>query len=290
MNKMIQTKVRAWFKELKASWKREEFLSVLKVDITSVALAVAIVALYFFVINIISISITGGLTGEQLSASMLHASAPELEQMLTKVRVLVFFMAIVGILILLLTSLIYGYSRHKVIEALNHSHKHQQSTISIKEFFKQKLYLKWLWMTIIMSVIATILYVIYIFLRYALVMIYVMFLPQEQFLWEQIAVILNVFVALLLLHVLFNIEAQLVQSKKSWSSISAGFSRSMKQYKEALAKSVTVVLMYILANFIILYPLSRMIYSPTVFIGIQLVIVVLFFSWARVYFHQKWGI
>lgn len=276
-NKIISS-MKDFTKRLTDSFKSNSLKQVLKIDFLSLILIIVLLGSFLLTVNYLTSTISQGMDGDELGASMLDASQDELNSLLFKVRALVLFFFILGPIILLILALIYGYSRHKVVEHLDH-HK---SKLSIKDFFKKKWIWSWLGLIILLTIIFSLIIFIFMVIKYALVLVYVFFLPQEQLLWEQIVYVFNFIFGVCILFLIFLIEHSLVKTHKAWKSISEGFSIFFDNFKKTTLAVLSSVIILTLFHFIIIYPVSRFLGNIWIII-LQLIIAVLFLSWSRVY-------
>lgn len=286
MKDKIIAKVNHFIEDMHTSFKDPSLTKIFKIDFITLFIAVIFIAGFLLTVNFLSTDISQGMTSEELSAGLLDSSPEELNDVLIKIKVLVLFLVIVGPIILLAISLIYGYSRHKLIDKLQ-DHKSKKS-LSIKDFIKKKWIWSWLWLIILLSIIFTLSTFIYLFLKYGLVFIYVIFWPQKQMLWEQITYFLNFIYFIYLLFTLFIIEQTLVKTHKTWESISVGFSSIFKNFGKTSLSVITSGIILTLIHFIIIYPASLFLGHYWI-LFIQLIIAVLFLSWSRIYFLQIIG-
>ncbi|MAG60861.1 hypothetical protein CL619_03685 [archaeon] len=286
MKDKIKTRLNTFVEDIHSSFKNPKLKHVLKVDIACLIIASLLIVGFFLTVNFLSMNISQGMTGDELSADMLESSPEELEGLLLKIKFLVLFLVILGPIILIALALTYGYSRHLLIHKLQEHSSHK--SLTVKDFIKKKWVWGWLWLILLLTIIFSIIIFIYLVIKYGLVLLYVMLLPKEQLLWEQITIFLNIIVGVYLLFTLFIIEQELVKTHRAWKSISSGFSTIQKNFKRTTYAVFISFIILAIVHFVIIYPASQFLGQWWI-LFIQLILAVLFLSWSRIYFLQILG-
>ncbi len=282
MKDKIISQTKSFLQELRNSFTSPALKSVLKIDFISLIIAALLIAVFLFSVSGIANSISNGMTSDQLGAAMLDAEPEELEHLLFQLKSLFLFLVILAPVMLAAISTIYGYSRQLIISKLKHTLASTKMTV--KDFVKKKYIFRWLWLILLLTVIFAIIITLYLFVKYGVLLIFVMFMQDEYF-WNQIATVMNTFLGVYLLFTIFTIEHELVKSNKTWGSISQGFITIFLNFKKVSLTVLTSIIILSLTNFIIIAPV-------TIYIGqmwaiiCQAILAVLFISWSRVYLWQ----